>query len=544
MRTLLVGLGALSLVFIAAHGPAFAEDSLPLRAGRVSLAQGAASYRPAGAEWSDAVTNLPVATGTALRTAGSGSAELGFGDTAVTLAGGSEVDVARLEPHVVQIALPHGRIGIAVRSLGDGGMMEIDLPRGAVWLLEPGQYDIDAGAGNGPVRVAVFDGRARFVGGGNDGTVASGSTARLGGTGAIASTLETASADAFDTAWQGRVSDDDTQAARLHLSPELAGLTTLDRSGNWRAVDPYGAVWFPDGVAADWAPYRDGAWRWIPPWGWTWIDHASWGFAPSHYGRWARIDDRWGWVPGKPIPDPAYLPAAVAFLGTPGVGLSYADAFSPAIAWLPLAPGEIYWPGFTGDAALIRRLNAPDIGDLWVLHHADNGGPPTEIVTGEYRNRRFASVVPRAAFMAGQPVVPALVAIPETRLDVAPVIAQTVPFPPAPAPRAVATAQSRGLALVAAARAALPVVAAAPSRGLALIAAARAALPALAAAASSRLRVVGHLVHATRAAASAHAAVLRQAPHGGSRNRIPAKVVKAQHGDGHRHLAALHGRAR
>src|SRR4051812_34836661 len=67
MRTLLVGLGGLVLAFLAAIGPALAEDEVPLRAGRVSLAEPGAGYRPAGGDWSGAVVNLPVATGTALR---------------------------------------------------------------------------------------------------------------------------------------------------------------------------------------------------------------------------------------------------------------------------------------------------------------------------------------------------------------------------------------------------------------------------------------------------------------------------------------------
>ena len=103
-----------------------------------------------------------------------------------------------------------------------------------------------------------------------------------------------------------------------------------------------------------------------------------WGFATSHYGRWANIGGsdndagRWGWVPGKrPGNDspgdrgdnPAFMPAAVAFLGTAGVGLSYPDAFSPAVAWFPLAPGEAYWPSFTDDPEAIRHLNAGAVAD-------------------------------------------------------------------------------------------------------------------------------------------------------------------------------------
>ncbi len=45
---------------------------------------------------------------------------------------------------------------------------QADIPRGGVWLLQPGRYDIDAGGGDRPVRIAAYTGNARFVGGGAD----------------------------------------------------------------------------------------------------------------------------------------------------------------------------------------------------------------------------------------------------------------------------------------------------------------------------------------------------------------------------------------
>lgn len=521
MRTLLVGLGGLYLGIIAALGPALAEDRFPLRAGRVSLAEGSAGYRPAGGDWSGAAVNLPVATGTALRVADKGSAEFRIADTTIALAGGSEVEVTRLEQHIIEIALRHGRIGVAIRNPGEEDSVEIALPRGAMHLLEPGRYDIDAGAENGPAHIAVFAGRARFTGDAGDSTIDGGSAAHFDGNGTAAIGREPPSADAFDAAWQGRIEEDQSMVARLHLSPELAGLAALDRSGHWDVVGFYGVVWFPDATAEDWAPYRDGTWRWIPPWGWTWIDHAPWGFAPSHYGRWARIDDRWGWVPGKPVADPAYAPAVVAFLGTRGVGLSYADAFSPAIAWFPLAPGEVYWPGFTRDTDVIARLNTGEIDDLWTIRRADNGGPPPEIVTTKYQNRRFASAMPRAAFMAGQPVARALLAIPEARLEAAPLIIASA-FPPAPPPRNV-------------------LVANAPAKALALVAAARAAVPALAAAAHKAEHRVARAVHLVRNTAASHLAALKRGAHALARVHL---VSTAHAAGGRRHVIATHGRAR
>ena len=108
----------------------------------------------------------------------------------------------------------------------------------------------------------------------------------------------------------------------------------------WETDPKFGEIWYPGGIAADWTPYRDGVWRFLAPWGWTWIDNAAWGFAPSHYGRWARIGERWGWVPGPQLTAADYSAATVAFLGTAGIGLSRPGDAGSAIAWFPLAPGE------------------------------------------------------------------------------------------------------------------------------------------------------------------------------------------------------------
>jgi Family of unknown function (DUF6600) len=248
--------------------------------------------------------------------------------------------------------------------------------------------------------------------------------------------------------------------APRYLSADMTGYETLDSDGNWESVDGYGPVWFPTTVPDDWAPYRYGHWRWIAPWGWTWIDAMPWGFAPSHFGRWALIagsdpgTGRWGWVPGKRDTDPVYAPALVAFLGTAEVGLSYPDASGPAVGWFPLAPGEVYWPSYTGDLDAIRRLNADAVGDVATIGPALAGGPPANVVNGKYRNRRFASVVPRPVFLAGRPVASALVRLPDQRLDNAPLLAGSPHLAP-PLPHAAAAA-------VAAARADRPVLAAHP----------------------------------------------------------------------------------
>lgn len=527
MRTLLVGLGGLFLILSAALGAARAEDAFPLRVGRVSLADTGAGWRPNGGEWAAAAVNLPVATGTALRTGDKGKAEIRVGDAVLGLAGGTEADIAELDPHVVKIGLPHGRIAVVIRTLEDGDSAEIDLPNAVVRLLQPGHYDIVAGAETGPARIAVFDGRAAVSAGGNTAAVAAGKFVRLDG-----KPQSAAAPDAFDTAFEARAAADDMVADRLHLSPELAGLAELDRAGDWRAVPDYGVAWFPAATPDGWAPYRDGSWRWISPWGWTWIDNASWGFAPSHYGRWLRVEDHWAWVPGKAMPEPAYVPAVVAFLGTPGVGLSYADAFGPAVAWFPLAPNEVYWPGSSRDIELIRRLNEPDVADFSAIRLADNGGPPPAIVTAEYRNRRFATAVPRSVFLAGRSVAAAVLPIPERRLEWAPLILAGQ-FPPAPSPVAVAAAPPQANPGPA------PDQAVAPHHAV-VIAAARAAVPVLAAA-HSRARLALHRAEPVRLAVR-HAVERAHEAHPSARLRVVAAATRTH--PPRRHVAALHGRLR
>ena len=428
--------------------PAQAEDPPASLVGRVAAVDGVLTVRSAG-EWRDAAVNHPIASGMAVRTTPQGRAVLRIGAETIALAAGTELDLTRLAAGDLRIVLRQGRIGVRLSPLDPVGKTEIDIARGSVRLLSAGDYDITAGDGHLPARIAVFSGSAHFVGKGTDSVTAAGSVTVLGGGSPPAVSHDSAIADGFVAWWRPAAGDDANGQAVRYLSPDMTGYATLDASGSWETVDGYGAVWFPTTVPADWAPYRDGHWRWIAPWGWNWIDAMPWGFATSHYGRWASIPgadpgtERWGWVPGSRIAHPVYAPALVAFLGTAGVGLSCPDASGPAVAWFPLAPGEPYWPGYTSDLNTIRRINDGVVADVSTIGPAVNGGPPADIVNGKYRNRRFATVVPRPVFVAGRPVAPALVQLPDQRLDNAPLLAGSpLIMPPAPHPAAIATASA------------------------------------------------------------------------------------------------------
>jgi hypothetical protein len=492
------------LLGILAASPASADDPLLSRVGRVAIVDGTVAVRPAGGEWADSGVNDPVASAMSVRTPAQGRAALRIGAETIALAGSSELDLARLDPDATQIVLRQGRIGVRLAARTAGPLVhgagvpevdparsfEIDIARGGVWLLTPGDYDITAGDERTPARIAVLDGRARFVGKGAgtasdttidtasdtalDTTIATGSATVLSGNDPVVATPDGAAGDDFVAWWRPPdAAGADTAAADRQaphtLSTDITGYEALDRNGSWQTAPGYGAVWFPATAPGDWAPYRYGHWRWIAPWGWTWIDDMAWGFAPSHYGRWASIPQvdpldpsdlgtvRWGWVPGAQVADPGrapvYAPALVAFLGTAGVGLSYPDAVGPAVAWFPLAPGDIYWPGYTRDLDLIRRINQGTVADPSTIGPGINGEPPAEIVNGDYPNRRFASVVPRSVFLAGRPVAPALLRLPGQRLANAPLLPGSPQIAPA-AQQASVVAPASGAATRLVARAA------------------------------------------------------------------------------------------
>lgn len=516
-RRLLLGLG---LACFLASSPVRAEPSpgslvealARSLVGRISDADSGTAVRPVAGEWTDAGVNQPVAAGMSVRTNGQGRARLRITADTLALAPSSELDLRQLADSGLQIVLRHGRIGVQLSELAPAHTIAIAVPRGEVWLLTPGDYDVAAGDAQMPGRVAVFNGHARFVGKGADTAIAAGQATTLsGGDPVVARRLDGAVGDDFVRWWRPTAdlpaasassNGDSTDSPTLrHISVETTGYDALDGNGNWQTVDGYGAVWFPATLPDNWAPYRFGHWRWIAPWGWTWIDDMSWGFAPSHYGRWARLagpdgeSERWGWVPGERVAHPAFMPAGVAFLGTAGVGLSFPDSTGPAIAWFPLAPDEVYWPSYTHDLDAIRQLNRSAISDVSQIGAGADGGPTAAILDGEYRNRRFASIVPRPIFVGGQPVAPALVQLPEQRLDNAPLLAGSPQIGPTAPHPAVAASTARPAKLTGAVRVLARIIGS-QRRALALAPAAPAASAAAAAVATThvQIRSGAHLV--------------------------------------------------
>jgi hypothetical protein len=424
--------GEESIPAIEATAPFPGIQSPPSRVGGLSLRSGNVGFRASGqAGWTDAEVNQPVFTGGAIRTNPRARAEIRIGANTIDLSNGTEIEIASLTDQVTQIALSRGRLDLRLRQIGDGETVEIDVPQGGIWLLGSGAYDIDVGSGDQPPQVTVFDGAAHFVGaGGTHAAIKAGQMAVLTDSDDASATIEPAAPDEF-VEWSRRRDYDETRlAAPYYVSPYMTGFAELDAAGIWKISAEYGPVWFPT-ESEEWAPYRFGHWSWMAPWGWTWIDDQPWGFAPSHYGRWALIDEHWAWVPGAFAEHPLYAPAVVAFIGTPGVGLSSQEG--AAIAWFPLAPGEAYWPSYTRDVNYVRNLNLGNVENVETIRMQADGEPPLEVFNGDFANRQLASVVPRSVFINGRPVAPARVTLPAQRLQNAPVLMGSPQIGPASA---------------------------------------------------------------------------------------------------------------
>lgn len=351
------------------------DEPASARIGRLSAFSGAVQYHSPAGEWSAALVNEPVGAGVGMRNGRDATSEIRIGDNLLSLDSASELQFVQLASDAVQIGLPQGRMFLHLAAGRLAKSVEIDLPGGGVWLAAPGDYDIVAGDADNPARVKVFAGHATLGGGLDDSVVA------------------TTAPDAFDIgAWR---SAGDSGDAAAHLPHGVTGGAALAANGDWAHDSTYGDVWYPKDLPVDWSPYRYGSWRYLPPWGWTWIDAAAWGFAPSHYGAWVRLDGRWAWVPGSSKDEPNFSPAVVAFLGTAGIGLSRPGNDGAAVAWFPLAPGE-----------------SPD--------------DPDE----HYLNRRAATIVPRPVFAGGKMVQTAQLELPDWRLDDAPVVLGALNIPP------------------------------------------------------------------------------------------------------------------
>jgi hypothetical protein len=400
-RIAAAGFGA---ALLAAAAPALADP--PGRIARLAYVSGPVSFAPAGEnDWESAALNSTLIAGDRLWVDAGARDEVQVGGAALRMDGGTLVTLADIDDRLTRLQMSQGRLNVRVRKVAPNEVFEIDTPNLALTIRQPGDYRIEVDPAGNVTTVAVRRGQADAYGGGNAYRLGNGQAYSFGGSDLRDARYARAGVDDFDRWSAARDRRLEQSRAARYVSPSLVGYEDLDEQGTWRSMPSYGNVWMPANVGRDWAPYRDGHWSYVQPWGWTWVDDAPWGFAVSHYGRWARFPQGWGWVPGPRAASPVYAPALVAFVSI-GAG-AYSQRERP-VAWVPLAPREVYRPSYRASPAYVTSINVTNTT-------LARNQIPREHQRVDYANRRVGgavTAVPQAAFVRAQPVSKAALALP------------------------------------------------------------------------------------------------------------------------------------
>ncbi|MFZ3341930.1 MAG: DUF6600 domain-containing protein [Terriglobales bacterium] len=404
---------SLSQRLIAQNDSDSDRNDPPTRVARLAYLQGAVSFQPAGeSDWVDAVPNRPITIGDQLWVDNNSRAELELGSALIDLGSNTGISFLNLDDNTIQIQLSSGVINVRVRRLGRDDDFEIDTPNQAFTIEDTGRYRVEASEDGTYTVVSVREGEGESTGNGSTYTVRAGQRVTFDGTDTLHAEMEEIGApDDFDSWCYNRYSRYEHSMSARYVSNDVVGYADLDDSGDWRPALGYGDVWFPR-VAAGWAPYREGHWAWIDPWGWTWVDDEPWGYAPFHYGRWAFLSGRWGWVPGPIEVRPVYAPALVVFVGGGGIGIG------GNVGWFPLGPREVYVPSYRVSRRYLASINmSGTVVNQTVITNVYNTTiirNETNIANVKYVNRGVSgaiTAVPQRAFISAQPVARVAVSV-------------------------------------------------------------------------------------------------------------------------------------
>jgi len=328
----------------------------PGRVARLNFSQGSISFRPAGEDdWVAGVPNRPMVSGDDLWADEDSRAEVHVGSAAIRLGAKTGITFLTLDDHTTQIRLAEGSLIVRVRHVDDDDSYEIDTPNIAFSLLQPGEYRVDVSEDGSQSITTVWHGRGRVTGGGFNYTVIANQSATFTGSDHLDyQVAQLPDRDDLDTWAFERDDREDRADSANYVSREMTGYEDLDEYGDWSYVAGYGPCWRPRAVVVGWAPYRFGHWTFVGPWGWTWVEDEPWGFAPFHYGRWAFVGSGWFWVPGPVVVRPIWAPALVGFVGG---GPGFRSSAGVGVGWFPLAPGEVYLPGYRVSRAYVNNVN-------------------------------------------------------------------------------------------------------------------------------------------------------------------------------------------
>jgi hypothetical protein len=404
------------------------EQDPPGRVGRLNYSQGSISFRPAGEDdWVTAVPNRPMVTGDDLWADENSCAEVHVGSAAIRLGAKTGITFLALDDRTTQIRLAQGSLILRVRHIDDDDAYEVDTPNTAFTLLQPGEYRIDVSEDGSQTITTVWHGRGRVTGGGLTYTVVANQSATFtGNEDHLDYDLgQLQRRDDFDNWAFDRDEREDRADSANYVSREMTGYEDLDEYGDWNYVAGYGTCWRPRAIVAGWAPYRFGHWAYVGPWGWTWVEDEPWGFAPFHYGRWAYVGSGWYWVPGPVVVRPVWAPALVAFVGG-GPGFHF--SVGVGVGWFPLAPGEVYVPGYRVSRGYVNNVNITNttvnVTKVTNVYNTVIVNKSTTINNVTYVNQRVnngVTVVSHDTFVNARPVARNVMRVDEREIASAPI---------------------------------------------------------------------------------------------------------------------------
>jgi len=157
------------------------------------------------------------------------------------------------------------------------------------------------------------------------------------------------------------------------------------------------------------------------------VDDEPWGFAPFHYGRWAYVESAWCWVPGPVYVRPVYAPALVVFVGGDFDRDDRRFGGRPGVGWFPLAPGEVYVPGYRSSRTYVNNVNITNtvvnvtkVTNVYNTSITNN----TNVTRITYVNQRIpngVTAVSRETFVNARPVAKNVVQADPRQMAEAPV---------------------------------------------------------------------------------------------------------------------------
>ena len=391
----------------------------PMRVARLAHLTVHVALEPAGTDqWTQAVPNTPLTTGDRFYVNHEDHAELQMGGLAVRVWKFTDLSVVNLANDATQLAVAQGSVHVRTFALRADRPVEMDTPNGAITVLQPGDFRLDVYTNGGGTLVAVDAGAIQISGPGVEKMLGAGESVHLVGSNPIHVLAQRMPGkDPFDIWNQQRDRAFLSSEARRYVNPDTVGSEDLDAYGKWSETLEYGPVWYPSNLPAGWSPYSNGRWSWIAPWGWTWVDADAWGFAPFHYGRWTDLGSRWGWIPGPLGAAPVYAPAMVAFVG----GASFSGEAGTSLAgWIPLGPGEPFYPAYACSRACFTAVNLSNLSEA---RSSPSHIPATGYFSYYHSRAGFRSIhyvhekattmaVPSSVLASGQAIAPGMVVRP------------------------------------------------------------------------------------------------------------------------------------